>query len=171
MTHFCYQCGTGLEFRFLDGRMREICPACKWVFYPQLKIGAAAMIEKEGKILLAERAQDPWKGCWYLPAGYVEADENPARAVEREVKEEIGLEVTASGLVWAEYCDDDPRGPVLLLVYACEIVGGDIHCDLVETRQADYISRDAVLSLAGAGHEKVILYWMRNPEKLPIINL
>jgi NADH pyrophosphatase NudC (nudix superfamily) len=66
-------CGSPLTWRGFPGeREREICQACGWVYYPQLKVGAAAVMEKDAKLLLVRRDQDPWKGCWNLPAGYLE---------------------------------------------------------------------------------------------------
>jgi hypothetical protein len=37
----------------------------------------------DGRLLLLQRSRDPWRGAWNLPAGYVEADEDPARAAGR----------------------------------------------------------------------------------------
>ena len=98
MAHYCFQCGTQLELRIRDNREREICPACDWVYYAQLKVGAAVLIEQDGKLLLLKRNHEPWKGTWMVPAGYVEADEDPKDAAVREVLEETGLEVEIGDL-------------------------------------------------------------------------
>lgn len=42
---YCLQCGTGLEFRLLDGRNREVCGKCGWVYYPQLKVGVGTALK------------------------------------------------------------------------------------------------------------------------------
>ena len=55
-------------------------------------IGAAALIAREGALLLDSRVDD---GTWGLPAGRVEADETVTEAVIREVREETGLRVTS----------------------------------------------------------------------------
>jgi ADP-ribose pyrophosphatase YjhB (NUDIX family) len=44
-----------------------------------LKVGAGALIEHEGRLLLLKRTQAPFKGCWNLSAGYVESDESRSR--------------------------------------------------------------------------------------------
>lgn len=46
----------------------------------------------ELKILLIERAQEPFKGSWAIPGGFVDMDETPEEAAVRELQEETGLE-------------------------------------------------------------------------------
>ena len=91
--HYCLQCGTSLHLQQIEARWREVCLNCGWIYYQQLKVGAAALIERAGKLLLLRRAHNPGQGAWNLPAGYVEVDEDPARAAEREALEETGLQV------------------------------------------------------------------------------
>lgn len=94
---FCSECGALLEVRELEHRPRVCCPQCGRVYYAQLKVGAGAWIEREGRLLLLRRAREPFKHCWNLPAGYVEADESPVQGVLREVREETGLQVVVEG--------------------------------------------------------------------------
>ena len=56
---------------------------------------AAAVIEREdGSVLLAERpAGKPWAGYWEFPGGKVESGETPAAALQRELHEELGIDV------------------------------------------------------------------------------
>ena len=98
MPAYCLRRGQPLHAVYSDGRQRLICDQCGWIYFPQLKVSAAALIQQDGRLLLLCRQHDPWKGDWYLPAGYVEVDEDPARAVERETYEECGLQVNARRL-------------------------------------------------------------------------
>jgi demethylmenaquinone methyltransferase/2-methoxy-6-polyprenyl-1,4-benzoquinol methylase len=50
-------------------------------------------------VLLIQRNQEPNRGSWTIPSGYVEKDEPPDAAVVREVYEETGLRVRVTGLV------------------------------------------------------------------------
>jgi ADP-ribose pyrophosphatase YjhB (NUDIX family) len=50
----------------------------------------AAIIEKDGKVLLIKRANPPMRGYWAIPGGHVDAGESIWQAVNREMKEEIG---------------------------------------------------------------------------------
>jgi ADP-ribose pyrophosphatase YjhB (NUDIX family) len=164
----CYQCGHELQSRWQENRLREVCPACGWVFYPQLKVSAAALVEKSGALLLVRRKTDPWAGCWYLPAGFVEADEDPYRAAERELNEETGLEVKAGPIREMWFFADDPRGNGLLLVIPCEITGGRLR-DTIEAEGADFFNPEQIPQpLAGAGHAQSVASWCAKMQKRPV---
>ena len=53
----------------------------------------------EGALLMVQRAQDPGRGLWSLPGGRVEKGELLAAALQREVKEETGIEVEVGALI------------------------------------------------------------------------
>ena len=55
---------------------------------------AAAVIERPGEFLLAQRPEGkPYPGYWEFPGGKIEAGEDPRRALVRELREELGIEV------------------------------------------------------------------------------
>ena len=59
-----------------------------------MKQVAAAILEKDGKILIARRrADDRQAGKWEFPGGTVEADETPPDCLKREMQEEFGITV------------------------------------------------------------------------------
>lgn len=63
---------------------------------PQITHAAVGvMMHANGLVLLAERPEGkPWHGYWEFPGGKVEANETPAAALKRELREELGISVT-----------------------------------------------------------------------------
>jgi 8-oxo-dGTP diphosphatase len=49
--------------------------------------------EKRPRVLLIQRRDEPFAGCWALPGGFVDEDEPPEHAARRELREEAGVEV------------------------------------------------------------------------------
>jgi len=69
--------------------------------YPRHAIAAvAAVLIKEGRILLVKRGYPPGLGKWSIPGGVVEAGEKLVDAAKRELKEETGLEAEPLGILW-----------------------------------------------------------------------
>ncbi len=156
---YCPLCGATLTVGEIEARRRSICPECGWIHYAQLKVGAGALIEQDGRLLLLQRARPPFQGCWNLPAGYVEADEHPAEAARREVQEETGLQVDVGGLVNAYYFDDDPRGNGILLVYRCRILGGEPKASDEGLTPTFFPPQRLPSDLAGGGHDQAVHEW------------
>jgi 8-oxo-dGTP diphosphatase len=57
-------------------------------------VGAAAIVVRDGRVLLGERQGAHGEGTWAFPGGKVDAGEEPAVAVARELAEETGLVAT-----------------------------------------------------------------------------
>jgi NAD+ diphosphatase len=91
--HYCPQCGKGLTKKMIDGRERLCCPAdaCGYVWWDNPLPIVAAIIEKDGNIILARNKEWPEK-IFALITGFLEKGETPEAAVVREVKEELGLD-------------------------------------------------------------------------------
>ncbi|MBW1892207.1 MAG: NUDIX hydrolase [Deltaproteobacteria bacterium] len=89
---YCYFCGTELEERFTEGRIRKYCVRCAGPLYEN-PVPATCIIvaDKNGKILLVKRSVEPKEGFWCLPGGFMELDETPEQGALRELKEETGL--------------------------------------------------------------------------------
>ncbi len=57
-----------------------------------LFVVAAALVDEDGRVLLAERPQGkPMAGLWEFPGGKVAADETPEEALVRELQEELAI--------------------------------------------------------------------------------
>src|SRR5213595_4252111 len=74
--------------------------------------------ESELKVLLIERALEPFKGKWALPGGFVRVDETLDEAARRELEEEAGLRnVFLEQLYTFGAVDRDPRERVVSVAY------------------------------------------------------
>ena len=77
-----------------------------------------AVIERDEKILLIKRKNEPFEGVWALPGGFVEYGESTEDAVKREVKEETNLELSIKSLLGVYSKQGrDPRGHVISICY------------------------------------------------------
>jgi 8-oxo-dGTP diphosphatase len=161
---FCLECGSELQEKSIDFHNRKYCKNCDWVYYPHLKVSTAGIITNKKEILLLKQSENPWKGDWYLPAGYVEQDEDPVLAVKREIKEETGLNVTECYLMNIYFFDDDPRGNGILIVYRCSIDEGDFLLNH-EIDEAKYFKEfELPINLCGVGHTEAIFEWKQHHE-------
>lgn len=160
-VHFCLKCGSPLSMIDYEGRLREVCPCCGWVNYAQLKVSAGVQLEENGKLFLVQRANEPWLGCWQMPAGYVEVDEDPAQAAERETREESGIIVSVGSLVDYYLYTDDPRGNGVVLIFDARKIGGKLTTS-AETLQAGFYSPEEIhqMTLAGQTAHRSIQQWL-----------
>lgn len=103
-VRFCSACGAALP-----APPPVTCAACGTSHWRNPKPCANAIVLDGERILLTRRAHEPWEGWWCAPGGFCELGEHPIETVEREVREETGIEVAVTGYlgVWVDdYLDD-----------------------------------------------------------------
>ncbi len=85
-----------------------------------LLVTAAALIDRDGRVLVQQRATGPLAGLWEFPGGKIEAGETPSVALIRELHEELGIDVEAACLAPAAFASE-PLGDrhLLLLLHVC----------------------------------------------------
>ncbi|WP_417519595.1 NUDIX domain-containing protein [Minwuia sp.] len=84
------------------------------------------------KILLIRRANPPFRGCWALPGGFLDADETLEQCAIRELQEETGISAADLQLVGVYSTPDrDPRGRTVSVAYAVTL---DADRDTVHAR-------------------------------------
>ncbi|MFF5230311.1 NUDIX hydrolase [Dactylosporangium sp. NPDC000521] len=83
---------------------------------------AAAVIVRDGRVLLVRRSVPEVGLVWQFPAGKVEVGESDAVAAVREAREETGLLVTAVGRLGARL---HPATGRWIAYVACHVIGGD----------------------------------------------
>jgi 8-oxo-dGTP diphosphatase len=90
------------------------------------KVAAGVVLRENGRVLLVRRINEPYRGRWTLPAGFVDAGEDPRRAAERECLEETGLTVRAGRVLDVVAGREHERGADFVIVYAAEVVSGTL---------------------------------------------
>lgn len=97
---YCPQCGGELRESLIDGRMRLGCTeaGCDYVFWNNPTPVVAAIVEREGSVILVRNKGWPEK-MYGLVSGFLEEGETPDQAVLREVREELCLEGEIAGFV------------------------------------------------------------------------
>lgn len=85
----------------------------------------AALIEKEGKYLIAKRlgSDEALVGKWEFPGGKVEKNEEEKEAIEREIFEEFELKVKCNDFICNNVCEY-PTKTVDLRLYSCDYISG-----------------------------------------------
>jgi len=128
---YCPRCATELEMRPSDGPDpdRPACPSCGFVHYENPTPTVQAWIERDGELLALRRNEEPLKGEWNMPGGFIEAGESGPEATAREVREETGLEVAVGepiGAFPSTYGSGSDAQPILGLAYRCRVTGGEL---------------------------------------------
>ena len=123
---FCPQCGTPATKK---GKHPFVCSECQFThfFGPVSAVGAIAT-DRTGQVLLLVRANDPGKGMFGLPGGFVDPGETAEEALQREVLEEVQLEVTSYRYLVSFPNEYNHRGyvlPVTDLFFVVEVVSFD----------------------------------------------
>lgn len=85
---------------------------------------AAAVITRDGRFLLVQRAVSEGDLSWQFPAGEVEPGESPEDAAVRETTEEAGLTVVAKARLGDRI---HPATGRTMIYFACDVIEGDAH--------------------------------------------
>ena len=106
-------------------RAPDIGPSQK----PVIFVVAAALIDADGRVLLAQRPEGKsMAGLWEFPGGKVDAGESPEAALIRELHEELSIDTKESCLApftFASHAYDDFH--LLMPLYLCRRWWGDVH--------------------------------------------
>ena len=143
-VRFCLACGA--PARPTEGPHPVArCTRCGRRHHLDPKVGVGAVVRDDrGHLLLVRRGVAPGKGLWALPAGYVDADEDPRDAAAREVREETGLQVRCGAVV-----DVYPGGggASFFLAFHAELTGG-VLAAADDALDAGWFALDALPELA-----------------------
>ena len=153
--NYCPRCGAAVARIEKFGHERPVCPQCGWIYFADPKVAAAVLIEKDGRVLLVRRINEPYRGLWSLPAGFVDGGEDPAKAAERECLEETGLTVHATRVVGIIAGREHPRGADFIIVYIGQVLGGELQAS-DDADRAEWFDRGHLPELAFRATQTVL---------------
>jgi NAD+ diphosphatase len=126
----CPRCGERTER--IENEWGKRCPRCRYEHYPHLHPAVIVLVRDGNRCLLARKRE--WApGRYALVAGFVDNGECLEGAVEREVKEEVGVDVKDIRYVGSQ---NWPFPSQLMVGFVAEYAGGDVKIDEDELEDA-----------------------------------
>ena len=138
---FCPRCGDRTER--LPGEWGKRCPSCTYEHYPHLHPAVIVVVRDGDRVLLARKSI--WApGRYALVAGFVDNGESLEGCVAREVKEEVGVDVTDITYVGSQ---NWPFPSQLMVGFVATYAGGEITVDPEELEDARWFPCSSLPSL------------------------
>jgi ADP-ribose pyrophosphatase YjhB (NUDIX family) len=110
----------------------------------------------DGRVLLVRRANEPFRGLWTLPAGFINGGEDPAEAAARECLEETGLSVYVTRVLAVISGREHERGADFIIVYHAEAVSSGELVPADDADAAEWFARDDLPPLAFKATQQVL---------------
>ena len=127
---------------------------------PALTVDAVALRGKgsEREVLLIRRRNEPWKGCWAFPGGFVDEGEDTESAVLRELLEECGIKGSVVDLIAVRGNPNRaPRGHIVTIFYRVKVEENSVPVAGDDAAHAEWVLLDKVeLDNMGADHAEII---------------
>jgi NAD+ diphosphatase len=158
LTHrFCGRCGQ--PTRPVPGEHAVRCDTCELSFYPRVAPAIIVLIRRGQQALLAHAARFR-DGMYSTLAGFVEAGESLEQTLVREVREEVGIEVTSIRYFGSQPW---PFPHSLMVGFTADYAGGEIRVDGEEIVDARWFSPDDLPNLPPNPSiaRKLIDAWLR----------
>lgn len=135
---YCPQCQQPLERRTIGERERAACPTpeCHFVHWDNPTPVVAAILQRGDTFILGRNAQ--WReGTFSMITGFLEKDEAPEQAIQRETLEEVGL--IAEKVIFLGH-HILPQRNQLIIAYLVQTSGDVVLSD--EIMEVKYLSRE-----------------------------
>jgi NAD+ diphosphatase len=140
---FCGLCGNPTELS-TEERSR-VCTHCGRAHYPRLSPAVITLVENDGKALLARNAKAP-RPFFSCLAGFVEPGETLEETVEREVLEEVGVQVKDIAYFGSQAW---PLTHSLMIGFRARYAGGDLKPDRTEIAEAGWFEPGSLPTMPG----------------------
>ena len=111
-----------------------------------MPIIVGGVVEKDGKYLLVQEAQEKCRGKWNIPAGHLDPNETIFDAAKREVKEECGFDVELTGVcqIGTIKREDDAWVSV---IFSTRVLNGDIKFDPNGILDAKWFTYEEIVNM------------------------
>ena len=141
-THrFCGRDGTETVPRLAE--LAKECPRCGMLFYPRLSPAVIVLVKRGDDVLLARSPGFP-PGMYSVLAGFVEPGESIEETIEREVCEEVGVEVKNVRYFGSQLW---PFPNSLMIGFIADYAGGELRVEPSEIEDAGWYSADDLPTL------------------------
>ncbi len=135
-THqYCGKCSSLMENK--AGELARKCPSCGITSYPRISPAVIVAVVKDEQLLMASNINFP-TSFYSVLAGFVEPGETLEACVQREIKEEVGIEVKNITYFGSQPW---PFPDSLMIGFTAEYAGGEIAVDNTELATADWFAR------------------------------
>lgn len=103
------------------------------------------VIEKDGKFLLVQEAQEKCRGKWNIPAGHLDPNETIFDGAKREIKEETGCNVELNGVCYIanRILEDDL---FVMIVFNAKLIKENIEYDKEEILDVKWFDYDEIVN-------------------------
>lgn len=124
------------------------CDECGFVMYVNPSAAVAAFIvNHKGELLVCTRANDPEKGKYDLPGGFVDENETAEQAVRREIQEELGMKVDAGKYLFSipnDYLYSGWTIPTLDIFFLFEVNDNFIPVPADDVKECAFMAFDQI---------------------------
>lgn len=135
---FCGQCGAPTQMKVDE--LASQCPSCGLLAYPRISPAVMVLVRNGDKLLLA-RSPHFKPGVFSALAGFVEPGETLEECARREVREEVGIEI--SNLQYF-HSQPWPFPNSLMVAFFADYAGGTLTPDPREIEAANWFPLDAL---------------------------
>lgn len=117
---------------------------------------------QNGRVLLARRGVEPFKGYWDVPGGFLEAGEHPEDGAIRELREETGLNIRLNGLLGMYMDRYGAEGAwTINIYYLAEVIDGTL-CVMDDVAALEWFAPEDLPTEFAFGHQQQVMTDLRH---------
>jgi len=142
---FCPMCGKPLQQSIIEDQARSTCPDCSYIHWGYFSLGVGGVIWHNDRVLLVQRRQNPGKGMWTIPGGYVDQGESIGDAIIREIREETGISAKPLSVICVR--DRPAEKHDTYIIFQMQFSGGTLQAQPEEVSDLGFFTLEECQSL------------------------